>query len=357
MARSGCSGLALRYGSGHAVTLEASSSEVARRTVLRLTPSYVMEVADRLDLRPGAGVTAVVAVPLKHLQQNRDVTGFALGAPVAALTSILELIASEPLHRVIEQLGDHADNPTYEELAAALEDLSGELGVDDVVAVLGFAVAANFPAAGPCRQLLDERDEWRLPELPPRGGSTTGPRRETEAERSAVREQRRLRRAAQKKKPVSGAPPRSAHRKRAPITPSDRSTSSSGGPAVDSPSTPRRRRYQLTPRELDRFDDEHPLVGSVLVVEVPFSAVDPEIPEQKAKARPALVVAATPGELLVRPIYSHRSPTRSLFTAWRRLGLAHPSYIDVERIEVSAADVAPGPAVGIVSDAEWNELI
>src|ERR1019366_10635351 len=80
----------------------------------------------------------------------------------------------------------------------------------------------------------------------------------------------------------------------------------------------------------------HPLAGWVVTTEVPFDNVDPVIPEQQSKIRPAVVVAASDEGLLVRGIYTDASPTRSLFSPWRRLGLDHVSYVDVARSSVAA---------------------
>ena len=109
----------------------------------------------------------------------------------------------------------------------------------------------------------------------------------------------------------------------------------------------------FTPAELERFDPDHALVGTVVIAEVPFDAVDPAVPDQKAKARPALVVAASDDAVLVRPIYSNDAPTRSVLQAWRRLGLDHPSYVDDARVVV-AGPTASLERVGRLSDQEWN---
>ena len=117
-----------------------------------------------------------------------------------------------------------------------------------------------------------------------------------------------------------------------------------------------RRDYRLTPRELERFDARHALAGAIVLVDVPFDAVDPEIPEVRAKQRPALVVAGSDSELLVRPIYSSPATTRVLFSPWRRLGLDHHSYLDDVRVAVKLDDVVAAPSLGAITDEEWNDL-
>ncbi len=113
----------------------------------------------------------------------------------------------------------------------------------------------------------------------------------------------------------------------------------------------------FTPAELERFNPEHALAGTVVIVEVPFVSTDPSAPEQKSKERPALVVAASADGLLVRPIYSANAPTRSLLQAWRRLGLDHVCYVDDSRIALNVVPTAPFERVGRLTDQEWNAQI
>jgi hypothetical protein len=111
----------------------------------------------------------------------------------------------------------------------------------------------------------------------------------------------------------------------------------------------------LTPLEESRFNADHPLAGSIVVVEVPFDALDPVQPDVTAKERPALVVAASSEELLVRPLYSNASPTRAIFAPWRRVGLDHVSYVDDVRVVV-ALGAEPLRPLGQLTTAEWNAL-
>jgi hypothetical protein len=111
----------------------------------------------------------------------------------------------------------------------------------------------------------------------------------------------------------------------------------------------------LTPAEVAVYDIAHPLAGWVVTTEVPFDNVDPVIPEQQSKIRPAVVVAASDEGLLVRGIYSHPSATRGIFSPWRRLGLDHVSYVDVSRSPVGAD--AEVNRLGALSDEEWNALL
>lgn len=333
--------------------LDASAFEVARRGLLRISDERILAVVDELDLRAHTKVTAVIGVPLKRLQQSRDVAAFAVGAPSAAVRALLELVAGAGLERVVTQLGDAAESPSYDELSAALDALLAEgMSDDDVIGVLVTAISEGFPAAGHCRRLLAERDAWHLPTLPEREQS--GPLT-PKAPRLEVKEQRKARREAQKQRKKPNSPPR-------PVKVKKSAAQSAHAPerhVTQSPESPmlvERREYRFTPRELERFDAHHALAGTVVLVEVAFDAVDPEMPEVRTKQRPALVVAGSNEELLVRPIYSSPANTRVLFSPWRRLGLDHHSYLDDVRVVVKLDDVAAGPSLGTVSVEEWNNL-
>jgi hypothetical protein len=267
-----------------------------------------------------------------------------------------------PLEKVIELLGDHSETPTYEQLSAAVDQLLASGGtINDVVAVLAYAIAESFPAAPHCRRLFEEREELALPELPEVVAPTilVAPR-EVSPE---IREQRKARREEEKrrKKPSSpGRPPRPPKVKAVapprPV-PTPAPTVAPIEPVViAAPESDERRRLTLTPLESKKFDQDHPLVGTVLVLDIPFDAQDPEQPEVTSKDRPVLVVAGSRHQLLVRPIYSNTSPTRSLFQAWRRLGLDHASYIDDARVASSFTSVDLQNQLGQLTTAEWNAV-
>jgi hypothetical protein len=271
---------------------------------------------------------------------------------MAAITALLELLALTPLEKVIAALGDHADTPNFDELSDAIDAVErGGASVDDVVAVLAFAVAEEFPAAPHCRRLFEERAELALPALPD-VVVTSAPLapKETDPE---IKEQRRRRREEEKKRkrgPTSQRPARPTKVKRPPTV----RDASSEKQIVPDEVGEGRRPMIFTPVELERFDPEHSLCGTVVIVDVPFDAADPAAPEQRSKHRPALVVAAGPDALLVRPIYSSDAPTRHVLQAWRRLGLDHVCYVDDARVVVLVAPSDSPERVGRLTDQEWN---
>ena len=334
----------------------SSANAIVRRAFMKIDPATTLRAVDTLDLRARAKVSAVVGVPLRQLQQRRDVGLFAITAPMAALKSLLDVLAISPLERIVEYLGEHAESPTYEQLARAIDQLvaSGS-SYDDVVAALAYAVGESFPAAPSCCRLFDERAELALPALPEVVPPTilAAPREV----RPEIREQRRARRDEEKRRRKTSSPPR-ALRVSKPKT---------GAPprpemnvrALEEPSSltdVERRRVLLTPLELSRFDADHPLVGAVLVLDVSFDGLDPAQPEATSKDRPALVVAGSDEELLVRAIYSSQSSTRTIFQPWRRVGLDHVSFIDGARVVVPYAPGGTHRHLGRLTAREWNAL-
>jgi hypothetical protein len=338
-------------------SLTASPHDVMRRALAKIDVDHVMHVVDALQLQ-GAKLSAVVSVPLRSLQKKRDVEAFAAGAPIDAISGLLELLAMEPLEKVIEALGEHAETPNYEQLSAAVTSLRGDtLNDDDIVAVLAFAIGHDFPAAPHCRELLGEDEALALPDIEITIGqaSLLSPKVVDES----VREQRRQRREEEKTRKLAHTAKSKADRvhlktkqdrkKPAPLTATRTSAN------VVAPVAVSRRVVLLTPAEMAVYDGAHPLAGWVVTTEVPFDNVDPVIPEQQSKIRPAVVVAASDEGLLVRGIYSHPSATRSIFSPWRRLGLDHVSYVDVSRSPVRAD--AEVNRLGALSNEEWNALL
>jgi hypothetical protein len=332
--------------------ITGNAAELARRGLLKISETTILTTVDGLDLRGHAKISAVVGIPLRTMQQRHDIGSFAASAPIAAVTALLELLAMATLEKVIVALGDHADTPNFEQLSEAIDTVRGDgASLDDVVAVLAFAIVEDFPAAPHCRRLFEERDEFALPELPDVAvAPTTSAPKETDPE---IKEQRRRRREEEKKRkrgPTSQRPPRPTKSKSVP-----KAGANSNEPRRTVETTVEARRpMNFTPAELDLFDPEHALAGTVVIVDVPFDAVDPAAPEQKSKERPALVVAANAGALLVRPIYSSGAPTRNVLQAWRRLGLDHVCYLDDTRVTLSVATTESLERVGRLTDQEWN---
>lgn len=331
-----------------------SPAQYVRRGLLRISDATVLAAVDSLDLRASAKISAVVGMPLRTLQQRRDVTAFAVTAPLPAVKGLLEMLSMVPLEQVITALGDHADSPSYDQLAAAVDQLQANGATDDdIVVLLTFAIGEEFAAAPHCRRLLDERPALALPPLPE--AASTSALVATKAIDPEIREQRRARRAEQKKK-KSVAPVRPVHSAKPKRDEKPGPTPKKVAPVPEPVVVHERRRVILTPAELEKFSTEHPAVGTVVLAVVPFDAVDPIAPEQRAKARPALVVAASDAGVLVRGIYSNPFTTRVLFQPWRRLGFDHVSYIDDARTPIALTSPDEIERLGRLTDEEWNSL-
>jgi hypothetical protein len=330
----------------------SNSTVVVRAALLKIDSAHVLDVVDSLDLRANAKVSAVVGVPLRQLQQRRDVEAFVTSAPMAAARALLEVIAMAPLEKVIELLGDHAEHPTYEQLSTAIDEfLEAGGSSDDALSVLAYAIGDAFPAAAQCRQLISEREDFALPEIPEVHAATVlAAPREVSPE---IREQRKQRREEEKRRKKTAPPPRAPRSAKPKNSTPPRPNSSVVPMAPTAPES--RRRALLTPLEESRFDAEHPLAGSIVVMEVPFDALDPIQPDVTSKERPVLVVAASSDDLLVRALYSQASPTRSIFAPWRRVGLDHVSYIDDARLALALGSEPLRP-LGQLTIAEWNAL-
>ena len=79
----------------------SSANDIVRRGLLKIHEDVVLSTVDSLNLK-GTRLQAVVGMPLRTLQQRRDVVNFASTAPMAAVKGLLELLALNPVERVIE---------------------------------------------------------------------------------------------------------------------------------------------------------------------------------------------------------------------------------------------------------------
>lgn len=182
------------------MTISISSAEYVRRGLLKISSSNVLDVIDTLDLRPTGKINPVIGVPLRNLQQKRDVQMFASTAPIAAVKAVLEILALEPMEQIIEALGDNAELPTFDQMSVAIDQLiANGSTADDIVALMAFAIGEEFPAGPHCQKLFEERTEFALPELPEGAVATTSFFTPKVVD-PAIKEQRQARKEAEKKK-------------------------------------------------------------------------------------------------------------------------------------------------------------
>ena len=286
----------------------------------------------------------------------------------AALPYAAAVMAEPCLAAVIEALGDDADDPTREQLLAAVDSVAAEF--DDVAVALMLASVADgdMAASDLCFDLLDTDERFGL----------TGWRTHLREEPAAVAprtvaaaapEQREARRAkklrdAEERRRQAEAKARAAEQVRLARKRERAGTGSAGVPVVAAPvpapvlPTMGRRRAVLTPVEAEEFDADDPWTAGVVLAWIPFDADDADRGGLDGKVRPCVVIAGSPTHVLVRAGYSEggvRSrdwksmPVRN----WRRSGFDEPTWIDVVSVRVPRPNEAP---TGWLEPDDWNSL-
>jgi len=125
----------------------------------------------------------------------------AKGRVNGTLEGIAVVLADACLADCIEQLGDHADNPTSDQLREVLPGLVERHGLACTRLMLATTVVGEAPASAIVRDLLKHDDDVKLPPMEPRPiAPVIEPQRGSDAEREAVKAKRRevkLRRQAE----------------------------------------------------------------------------------------------------------------------------------------------------------------
>lgn len=352
------------------MTPTTDASTLVRRAIVTYGASELLTLVDSLNLQPSARVDVVILAPLRNLHRGRNVNAFASNAPMLAVRFLAELISADALNRVVELLGDNSDEPSLEQLTAAVDALLAEEFAPSVVATMLALAAANaVPAAPHCVTLLERREEFSL--VPLELVAAASPLAPAHSVDPKIREQRAKRRDEQKlarQRQNSRPPSRPAKTKSAPprpVTPSPvvryevDSENIIVPPNTSVPATPviERRRIILTPLEETRFNTEHPLSGTVIALDVPFDAPNTDELSVSGKLRPVLVVAGAAEELLVLPIFSNDAPDRVPFLSWKQIGLDHASFLGLDRVSVELEPSTAIRRIGRLNDQEWNALL
>ena len=329
------------------------ASTLVRSAVVKLGATAVLELVDGLNLAPSGRVDPKIVLPLQGLRKSRSLESFATKAPLVAVGFIVETLTEEALHRVIEILGDSSEDPSFEELSSAVDELlTSGFDASVVAAMLALASANNVPAETHCRRLLSEREALALSEVSGVAPASLLVERTIDP---IIKEQRRVRREAEKRarrdkkeKPLSPSP-----KVKAPRVSAEPELVLSVPDAVLEVD---RRRPLLTPLEEATVTYDAELAGSVIEMDVPYSNLDPENPTEKSKVRPVVVIAAGAQSLLVRALYSEVGLGRVSLPGWNRAGLAHPSFVAAERLNL-ARSVATGRLFGQISVEDWNQIL
>jgi len=349
-----------------------------RIAVLAADPAELGQALRRMPKHLTEAIAKQVGVPAPVLRRDPAPARFLRrteAAPVFA--TVADAMVGPCLDAAIELLGSAADHPTLNQLRAAVDALVDDFPPSTVALMLAATAASDAPAADACDQILSDDERFALPtEVPeealtpprPAAGAAPSTASEQPGEDAAAREARRARRAARKaeerarqQRAREAAEQRRRQRKKAKgsATGDDEPEPAPASAAAQAASGPDRRPPALAPREAEDFDGAHPLVGQVVVADIPFDDVDPDQPELASKRRPAVVIGVAEDELLVRPGYSEGGLKARTWQSvelrdWREAGLHARTWIEHDARRIPRDD-ASAP-VGRLSAADWNSL-
>jgi len=146
------------------------------------------------------------ARPLANqLRRSNDPAAMLRKLPQPMLVAVLaDVLTDECLADTREALGDAADDPTREQLDAALESVLEKHDPAIVRIMLAEVASGDAEAADLCNAILDEDERFALPEdaLAPAGaprGGRSGPSEEVLAKRRERKEAEKAARAAKRK--------------------------------------------------------------------------------------------------------------------------------------------------------------
>lgn len=154
-------------------------------TLIGTLPDGHVETLDQLAEAPAGGFT------------ETDSRVLALRAAVArgrvngVMEQICTIVTDPALAECITALGDHADNPSEEQLFAVTPDLVDKYGVPAMRLMFASAVAGEAAASPMLIALLKTSDQFALPVVEPRDVEVLAPRvadEEVRAKRQAAKE-------------------------------------------------------------------------------------------------------------------------------------------------------------------------
>ena len=288
----------------------------------------------------------------------------------AALPYLAALVSEACLARAVEVLGEHADDPSREQLLDAVEQLRDSVPDVTIGVMLASVAAGEMAASDLCFDLATTDDRFDLAgwaatraapvpaPIGPRPVDTPTPE-QREARRSKKLRDAEERRKKQEAARRAGEQVRRARRQ-------ERANPASGpaGPPAGAEAAARRvsprltRRAALTPAQEAEFDREDPWAGGVVFAWVAFDPPDPARPGADGKSRRCVVVAGSRSHLLVRPGYSEggvksRDWKSVALRHWKRAGFDQPTWIAVESLQVPRDGAGP---VGWLTEDDWNAL-
>lgn len=320
-----------------------------RAAVLAAPPDEIREAARRL---PEATIRALPAQarPLAaQLKRASNAVELLRRAPNAQLVMLLaDDLTDEALAATRGALGDAADDPTREQLVAALDRVLEHIDVAIVRLMLATVAVGEAEAADICDDLLLNDERFALPTTETAAVSSSArPPKEVDEEKKARRRERKEAEREAKRQAAAREQARHQRKKSPPSTPP---------PAADDPpavASSSRRAPALSPDEARAFDGDDPLVGAVVLATVAFED------DLGAKVRPCVVIGGSGDELLVRPGYSEGGSQSRRWQShelrdWVAAGLELPTWIEHDTRTVPRADASE--PIGRLTDADWNGL-
>lgn len=337
-----------------------------RRVDTRSLKEALQRAAD-----PRFPISTPIANALAALRKHRDPAAVLDRAQYRAALPYAVAVYAEPcLTAVIEALGEHADDPTREQLLAAVEAVGPDYDDATVIVMLASVADGEMAASELCFSILDNGERFGLSGWQEFERNVTAPSpSRTSAPPAATPEQREARRAkkqrdAEERRRKAMAATRAGEQVRAARKKERAAADRTGGehapapaPASVAPSMGRRRAI-LTPLEEDEFDRSDPWAAGVVLAWVPFDTLDKEHSDLEGKVRPCVVLAGSSTHLLVRPGYSaggvkSRDWKSHPVRFWRQSGFDEPTWIDVDAVRVTRTAEAPS---GFLQPDDWNSL-
>jgi hypothetical protein len=356
--------------------MERAITDSARSIMLRAAVARVgrdeLKAALAVTAEARAGVPTAVANALNALRKHRDPVGAVGTAPYRAVLPIVAAaIADACLTGTIEALGDHSDDPTREQLLAALDEMRGSYSDVTIAVMLASVADGGMPASDLCFEILDSDERYGLTDRsafegtapakePVRGPARAVTPEQREARRLKKRNDATERRQRMEAARKAGEQVRRARKQERSERPVSTGAAAAPGRPVGSRPAPRlTRRATLTPLQEEHFDRDDPWVAGVVFAWVRFYRADPTGSGLDGKSRRCVVVAGSPTHLLVRPGYSEGGSKSRDWKAvplrhWKGAGFDRPTWIDTESLGVPRDEVdAP---VGWLTPEDWNAL-
>jgi hypothetical protein len=354
--------------------MEGPITDSAREAMLQAALSRIDVAELRQSLQavtdPRFPISKPIANALAALRKHRDPLSVLGKAQYRAALPYAAAVLAEPcLAAVIEVLGDHSDDPTREQLLAAIDAVGSDYDDATIAVMLASVSDGDMAASDLCFDLLDTEErfgltDWSRFERSAPTPAEPRPAPTVSADQRDARRAKKQRDAEERRREVE-AKARAAEqvrlaRKKERAAAGERSsgTQPTDRPTVSVAPSLGRRRALLTPIEEEEFDRDDPWSAGIVLAWVRFDDVDPDEPELQGKVRPCVVIAGSPTHLLVRPGYSQGGVKSRDWKSvpvryWRQSGFDQPTWIDVIAVRVPRPTEGP---TGWLEPDDWNAL-